>query len=1071
MTHRDPHTPDEALARDATWPLSASRSESASAPAASDNGSVWLDWYDRASPAQQQEALLRAFQQGIVYAHQLAAPAQAAAPRRALLTSLLHGQVKDLEPLHPPQLEFHDHELDRRQREAVARAIATPDVCLIEGFPGTGKSRLLLEILLQAAQRGERILLLASTPAALDTVLQRLSTHPAVCPIRCLAEEEQSASLPAAIARLTLPERLRSYRETTLPSARAAHAAARQTLEARIRERTQWTRLAELAEQYEQLVERMRLLSEQRESVAAEVERLEQMPADFRERWQAGERTKAESLGQLDIQLAGLQAELETITHKQTHLDSEWQAIRPLAEARQDHRFWSACWWRALLQGGLKEQVHELESRRAELIAAQQRLEQDLAARRRERTEMENQHLAARRRLQEDEIARRRAEVEDLLAAAARRQEVLREEWQTLCQTLSRDTIPEEISRQAVQAGLATWERLRDQESQRAAAAEQWLRTVEEGMSSLPAKLAGCANVLAATTTALISGTNAGGTGVSPAFDLLILEEAHKVTESEFAAAARHARRWVLIGEPQTDAEPAAVSRKTIRPSVLRPSLFQRLWQNLHADPQRLPYTWMTREGRLLCRLRSVAADQEKWLESEPVVDRPDIELRILSVPRQTPQVVEIAFPACMGIGEAKQFLYHELEALAVQTRGRSLCWSETAEEVTLELASAGDADTVTVSLESGVRERIARLPGRDGMDWHSCRLEFARSEGWTRQRAEEWIADRLGLRCTGRTVLLTVPHRLDPSLACFLSDLLFAGACQPPVLMGKAALSRPPVEFVAVPGLLAGESPHHAEAEPRHSSEAAPISGKRGAGGVSVRAPRLRAVKGGAGLEMDLADDRPLPQLPADLRALLPRQGLINYLEARAVVNRLAALLQEDAFRSACESWRQRRSWPCQQGCSSPSGCACPHGDNAPVVAVMALYPSQVELLRHLIDQTPALSNSAVAIEIGPPSAFSHRECLFSLVSLTRSHTHRAVSYADHPQSLAQALTRAASGLILFGDPGTLARRSQWHGPLDHLDDSAAQHEGQLIGQLVQYLHGQGPHPEAFHLQEGSSV
>ena len=243
------------------------------------------------------------------------------------------------------------------------------------------------------------------------------------------------------------------------------------------------------------------------------------------------------------------------------------------------------------------------------------------------------------------------------------------------------------------------------------------------------------------------------------------------------------------------------------------------------------------------------------------------------------------------------------------------------------------------------------------------------------------------------------------------------------------------------------------------------------GSSAVSVRTPRLRAVKGGAGLEMELADDRPLDQLPGELRALLPRQGLVNYLEARTLVNRLEALVQEDDFHSAWQLWRQRRPWPCRQGCASPSACACPHPDNAPAVAVMALYTAQIELLRHLIKQRPTLSNSPITVEVGPPSAFSHRECLFALVSLTRSHTHRAVTYADHPRTLAQALTRAASGLILFGDPGTLARRSQWHGPLDHLDESAAQHEGSLVGQLVQYLHGHGPHPEAFRVQEGSSV
>jgi AAA domain len=342
-------------------------------------------------------------------------------------------------------------------------------------------------------------------------------------------------------------------------------------------------------------------------------------------------------------------------------------------------------------------------------------------------------------------------------------------------------------------------------------------------------------------------------------------------------------------------------------------------------------------------------------------------------------------------------------------------------------------------------------------MDWHTCALEFAREAGWTRQRAEEWVVEHLRIRSPGRTALLTVPYRLDPPLAHFLSDLLFAAHYQPVQAASKALVSRPPVEFVAVPPFASAEGRHRA-------------GGGRGRGAVSVRVPRLRSVKGGAGLEVNLADERPLTQLPSELRALLPRQGLVNYLEALALVKHLETLLGDESIRLACEQWQRRRPEPCEHGCLSPSACDCPPPDNRPAVAVMALYAAQVELLRHLIQQAPALNRSAVAIEIGPPSAFSHRECLFALVSLTRSHTHRAVSYGEHPHALIQALTRASCGLILFGDPGTLARRSQWHGPLDHLDDSAAQFEGNLIGQLVHYLQGHGLHSAVFHVQEGSS-
>jgi hypothetical protein len=235
--------------------------------------------------------------------------------------------------------------------------------------------------------------------------------------------------------------------------------------------------------------------------------------------------------------------------------------------------------------------------------------------------------------------------------------------------------------------------------------------------------------------------------------------------------------------------------------------------------------------------------------------------------------------------------------------------------------------------------------------------------------------------------------------------------------------------------------------------------------------APRLRAARGGAGLEVDLADHRRVHQLlPAELRALLPAQGLVNYLEARAVVGALEALVAEPDFRRLGEDWQRRRATLCRL-----PGCVCaPEGGRVagacPAVAVIALYPAQAELIRLLLRRSPALADAGVPVAVGLPSAFRQRECLVGLVSLTRSHSHRAVSYGEHPQALLEAVTRPVARLVLVGDPGTLARRSQWQGPLDHLDEPTARREQALVTQLVHYLQGHGPHPDTFHLLESGA-
>jgi hypothetical protein len=102
-------------------------------------------------------------------------------------------------------------------------------------------------------------------------------------------------------------------------------------------------------------------------------------------------------------------------------------------------------------------------------------------------------------------------------------------------------------------------------------------------------------------------------------------------------------------------------------------------------------------------------------------------------------------------------------------------------------------------------------------------------------------------------------------------------------------------------------------------------------------------------------------------------------------------------------------------------------------------------------------------------PAGFREGECWIGLVSLTRSHTHRAVSFGAGPELLVRALTRARARLVLFGDPGTLARRSQWEAPLDHLDGPASAREHRLVTRLVRYLNGHGAAVHRFQLCEGN--
>jgi hypothetical protein len=63
------------------------------------------------------------------------------------------------------------------QRKFVEIAMGTPDIAILEGPPGSGKTTTLLELISQEIIRGKRILMVASTHVAVDNVIERIVAH------------------------------------------------------------------------------------------------------------------------------------------------------------------------------------------------------------------------------------------------------------------------------------------------------------------------------------------------------------------------------------------------------------------------------------------------------------------------------------------------------------------------------------------------------------------------------------------------------------------------------------------------------------------------------------------------------------------------------------------------------------------------------------------------------------------------------------------------------------------------------------------------------------------------------
>jgi hypothetical protein len=981
-------------------------------PADDATAPVWETLYQSASPTQRAEWLALAQRQGILYAHQLPPVNNGATTSdrcRHLLTLILAGRAAELEPVLVDGGPAIDAQLDPCQQTAVARALETPDFFLLQGVAGTGKSRTVAELVTLAAARGERVLLLAPTAAAIDRVLELASARGPFCGVRCLGREERPEAIPPVSRALTLAGHTRRLHEEALPAARREVEVREECCRRRRQDEAVLVRLQELAGQRHTLHQQMQALDRRREELARFEHELTAKPDPVR----------AEMQLRLDTSLAELEGKRNQHGQDLKGLDAEIAVVRPLAEARQSGRWWTATWWRTLFKPGLRGQLTELESRHKTAEAALAELDREAERLREEHRRAVEAHEAERLRTISEEVGQRRSQIDSEAACLQAQSDALEREVRERTAELDPATPhPADAGPEAVWQALEGWRRRLHADEEAVAFARDWVTCLEQTAGTLTERLPGYAQVVAATTAALPADALFGdrsphGSG----FDLLVLEEADHVTESEFVALARRARRWVLVGEPAW--EPIA---EAARPAARTPtvSFFHRLWQHLHCDPRRLPYTWAREGAGLCCRLWPVAPEQRPWLESERVVDFPDIELRILTLPETPPRLAEVHFPPSMSIAQAKEYIYRELQELPVRVSCPSLCWVEEPDRIVLQLADVPPPNPVPVALEGGIRELVGtRSPAGDGTAWETCCIEFDRHLGWQRRRAEEWAQEHLALRDLGRTGWLRTPHRMEGGLATFLSEVLFDGGYR--VSAGPAKNPACTVEFVPVP------------AAPRQR----PQSGARGSAGGNGAQRARSSARGGAGLELDLADARHRDRLPDELRPQLPASGLVNYLEAQAVVRAVETLVTGN-------------------------------GTSRPSVAVIALYAAQADLIRRLLSRTPAVASSGVSVEVGTPSEFRQRECPVVFLSLTRSHTHRAVAYGSDPRSFALALTRACRRLVLFGDPGTLLRRAQWQGPLEHLDETAAARERQLVEVLARYLQGQGRSPEIFQVREG---
>lgn len=105
-------------------------------------------------------------------------PSDGATPRehlRDVLVGLEDPRAVEADPRREHVDDWHDEALNDSQRDAVERAVATEDVHLIHGPPGTGKTTTAVEVIRQTVDRGESVLATAASNTAVDNVVEFLA--------------------------------------------------------------------------------------------------------------------------------------------------------------------------------------------------------------------------------------------------------------------------------------------------------------------------------------------------------------------------------------------------------------------------------------------------------------------------------------------------------------------------------------------------------------------------------------------------------------------------------------------------------------------------------------------------------------------------------------------------------------------------------------------------------------------------------------------------------------------------------------------------------------------------------
>ncbi len=612
---------------------------------------------------------------------------------------------------------------------AVTRALGCTDLFAIDCPDRVVRERLIADVVRAA---DERVLVLSPDPAAVDRLAEALGLHGALSVVRALADDENPLRPIPAVNRLTSAAAGTGRVEKLRQEATEAAAKLEAELAAIADAEAALPGIRPLADRVAALDREADALTARRDAVEAEV--VTESGTSFAESLVRGRAERDAACLPITAQRDTLRAER---VEKEALLS---QHKRHLEDAGKKPSILSRILGLTRTQtdtATIDREMRDLEATLAALAGQEAEKQAELDA-------ADKRHESDRTKKIAAEVARRRAGIDVLHAKVSSERDAASARLAAWLRDVEKSGVAplkpgESIDR--IAADLAA----------RAQQVRAELDTTRECLDGLHHRGHELAREFLAAATVVVA--TPGSLRTDPVFEvaaevgfgLLVLDHAEELRQGDFLDLAPWAARWLLAGDSGRTSRPQGNGQRTPRHVDPHAGFFKQLVHRLDRDP------WTIDADRLVCRLVHLDPDERRALSCEPVLDRPEIELRV-SGHNGDAVLAEIVFPADTPIAEARRFLASQLDEVLLRPcgdwrwdDGDSLiaCWP-IASAAALPVAGHSEVGKPVVEewieLEVGVKEKITGT----GLGAFTAAIAFDPANGWDRVKAEQWLDSHL---------------------------------------------------------------------------------------------------------------------------------------------------------------------------------------------------------------------------------------------------------------------------------------------------------------------------------------